>query len=186
MPASLAMTDAAPFGLDDTDSVSESSEQPESGPHPDRNPIFSQLVKSDEDVIGLVAYALYKQSKRDWMIAFGNAHKRAPNEAELRAFIVGERTDRRIVTYRRLAEDVLGHFHSKGTTTKSLMVHSEAPVATVASTSGAGSQAIAKMSASSGKQDSFLGRAGTTAKIAIVGFGLLLITYLVGSRLLGR
>src|SRR3954468_14307437 len=32
----------------------------------DRNPVFTNLVKADNDIVGLVAYSIYKQNKLDW------------------------------------------------------------------------------------------------------------------------
>jgi hypothetical protein len=73
----------------------------------ERNPVFAALVKPDDDVEGLVAYSLYKQNKRDWLDHFVKATGRAPNEAETRAYIIGESTERRLNTYRQLAAATL-------------------------------------------------------------------------------
>ncbi len=72
-----------------------------------RNPLFELLVKDESDVTGLLAYSLYKQNKRDWLIAFLATHGRDPDGHETAAFILAERLPRRIATYRRLAEDLL-------------------------------------------------------------------------------
>ncbi|MGL5115686.1 MAG: hypothetical protein ACRC7G_17685 [Beijerinckiaceae bacterium] len=74
----------------------------------DPNPLFGLLVQGERDVPGLLAYSLYKQNKRDWLIAFEAKQDRAPTDAEIDAFILGERIPRRLQTYRRLAEDMLG------------------------------------------------------------------------------
>jgi hypothetical protein len=85
---------------------------PPGGPHDgsltEPNPLFGLLVQGENDVPGLLAYSLYKQNKRDWLIAFEAAQGRAPTIAETDAFILGERLPRRTQTYRRLAEDMLG------------------------------------------------------------------------------
>jgi len=73
----------------------------------ERNPIFDALVTPDEDVAGLVAYSLYKQNKRAWLEDFIKATGRAPTDAETRAYIIGERTERRLNTYRHLAASTL-------------------------------------------------------------------------------
>jgi hypothetical protein len=81
----------------------------------DHNPLFGMLVESETDVTGLLAYGLYKQNKRDWLIAFQAREGRDPAKAELDAFILGERIPRRTATYRRLAEDMLAKGgHSPG------------------------------------------------------------------------
>jgi hypothetical protein len=73
----------------------------------DRNLIFTTLVTDDADITGLVAYSIYKQNKLDWLSAFETAKGRAPNEAELASYIIGEGTPRRLATYRHLAEATL-------------------------------------------------------------------------------
>jgi hypothetical protein len=78
-----------------------------SDPSASYNLIFETLVTSEDDLVGFVAYGLYKQSKRDWFIAFAKEHRRAPNAVEIRSYIVGESTERRLATYRHLAEQTL-------------------------------------------------------------------------------
>ena len=74
----------------------------------ERNPIFDALIGSDEeDVAGLVAYSIYKQNKRAWLDDFVKTTGRAPSDAETRSYIIGESTERRIATYRRLAASTL-------------------------------------------------------------------------------
>lgn len=73
----------------------------------ERNPIFDALVGPDEDVTGLVAYSIYKQNKRAWLDDFIKATGRAPTDAESRAYIIGESTERRLNTYRHLAASTL-------------------------------------------------------------------------------
>jgi hypothetical protein len=74
-----------------------------------RNPMFELLVQGESDVTGLLAYALYKQNKRDWLIAFQATHGRAPDAIQTEAFVLGEQLPRRTATYRRLAGDLLRH-----------------------------------------------------------------------------
>jgi hypothetical protein len=73
----------------------------------DRNPVFTSLVKADGDIVGLVAYSIYKQNKLDWLLAFQRALGREPSEQENTAYIIGEATPRRLATYRHLAESTL-------------------------------------------------------------------------------
>jgi hypothetical protein len=72
-----------------------------------RSPIFAELVQAEDDTVGLLAYALYKQNKRDWLVSFSKEHDREATEGEVEAYHLGERTPRRVLTYRRLAVDVL-------------------------------------------------------------------------------
>jgi hypothetical protein len=73
----------------------------------ERNTIFDNLVKVEGEVSGLVAYSIYKQNKRAWLNDFLKATGRPPTEAESRAYIIGESTERRLATYRHLAAATL-------------------------------------------------------------------------------
>ncbi len=88
------------------------------------NNIFRSLVSDDADIAGLVAYSIYKQNKLDWLAAFEAAKGRAPTDAELSSYIIGEGTPRRIATYRHLAEATLsgkGPDGSRGATGRSAL-----------------------------------------------------------------
>jgi len=76
-------------------------------PEGERRSIFNTLVTADSDVVGLVAYSIYKQNKHDFLVAFGREHGREPDEGELSAYTLGEATPRRLATYRHLAEGTL-------------------------------------------------------------------------------
>jgi hypothetical protein len=82
---------------------------PASAPRTDsrHNPLLDQLVYGDNDLVGLVAYALHEVNRRDWRTAYEQAHGRPPSEAEFNAYLVGEQLERRLDTYRRLAEDAI-------------------------------------------------------------------------------
>ncbi len=73
----------------------------------ERNTIFDRLVKVEGEVSGLVAYSIYKQNKRAWLSEFQKVVGRPPTEAETRAYIIGESTERRLATYRHLAQATL-------------------------------------------------------------------------------
>jgi hypothetical protein len=73
----------------------------------ERNTIFDSLVRVEGEVAGLVAYSIYKQNKRAWLQDFIKSTGRPPNEAEARAYIIGESTERRLATYRHLAAATL-------------------------------------------------------------------------------
>ena len=64
-------------------------------PDVEKNLVFSSLVRGDADITGLVAYSIYKQNKLDWLQAFEAVKSRAPDEAEVSAYIIGESTARR-------------------------------------------------------------------------------------------
>lgn len=72
-----------------------------------RDTIFEKLVSGENDVIGLLAYSLSMQNKRDWLAAFKAETGRDPTTAEMAAYDIGERIERRLTTYRKLAENAL-------------------------------------------------------------------------------
>ena len=73
----------------------------------EHNIVFTSLVTSDKDIVGLVAYSIYKQNKYDWLMAFSRMQGRMPNEAEAQSYLLGESTARRLATYRHLADATL-------------------------------------------------------------------------------
>ena len=64
-------------------------------------------MHDEEDVVGLLAFSLSMQNKRDWLAAFKKEVGRDPTPQELAAYDIGERIDRRLATYRKLAEHAL-------------------------------------------------------------------------------
>ncbi|MCA0424369.1 MAG: hypothetical protein LCH61_13795 [Proteobacteria bacterium] len=72
-----------------------------------RNAMLEALVYGDNDLVGLVAYAMHEVNRRDWCLAYEAANGRSPSDSELNAYLVGEQLERRLDTYRRLAEDAL-------------------------------------------------------------------------------
>jgi len=72
-----------------------------------RDTIFDKLVTGENDVVGLLAYSLSMQTKREWLAAFHGETGREPTVAEMAAYDIGERIDRRLATYRKLAEHAL-------------------------------------------------------------------------------
>jgi hypothetical protein len=96
------------FGLPKAGLMSKTSaEPPPDATEAERNTIFDNLVKVEGEVAGLVAYSIYKQNKRAWLNDFLKATGRPPTEAESRAYIIGESTERRLATYRHLAAATL-------------------------------------------------------------------------------
>ena len=73
----------------------------------EHNVVFTSLVIDDKDIVGLVAYSIYKQNKYDWLMAFSRTQGRMPNEVEAQSYLLGESTPRRLATYRHLAEATL-------------------------------------------------------------------------------
>jgi hypothetical protein len=92
---------AMDIGSNLSDAPTPTSSLPEDG---ERNAVFASLVTADTDVVGLVAYSIYKQNKHDWLAAFRRQRGREPDGNEHAAYILGEGTARRLATYRHLAE----------------------------------------------------------------------------------
>lgn len=74
------------------------------------NKIYERIVQRDDDLVGLIAYALYKQHKRDWLIGFKKARNASPNDIEVNAYLIGEGTEGRINAYRDQAARALNNF----------------------------------------------------------------------------
>ncbi|MEG3662092.1 hypothetical protein [Celeribacter halophilus] len=72
------------------------------------NPLFDLLAGDDnEDIEGLVAYALYKRHKRSWATNFREKHNRAPSSDEERGFAESNATEDQLERYRMDAQDIL-------------------------------------------------------------------------------
>jgi hypothetical protein len=74
------------------------------------NTVYERLVLRDDDLIGLIAYARYKQRKRAWIVDFKGQRSRAPNADERTSYIIGETTAARLNDYRQQAEAILGSY----------------------------------------------------------------------------
>jgi hypothetical protein len=81
-------------------------EVPAAGPRP-ANRVYEHLVEGDDDVIGLVAYALYKQDKRDWLATWRRQHSGEPTDDQIDAFIATQMSFGQRDRYRVAARQVL-------------------------------------------------------------------------------
>jgi hypothetical protein len=81
-----------------------------SDPESQYNTVYERLVLRDDDLIGLIAYALYKQRKRAWLVDFKSQKSRAPRPDEQSSYIIGETTAARSNDYRQQAEASLGAY----------------------------------------------------------------------------
>lgn len=50
------------------------------------NKVFERLVSDADDIEGFIAYGLYKQSKREWLVGFHAENSRAPTAKEMAAY----------------------------------------------------------------------------------------------------
>jgi hypothetical protein len=71
------------------------------------NRAYEQLVSSDEDLIGLIAYALYKKDKRDFCIGWQEQHGSPPQSDHLKAFSASVLTLGQQLRYRTAARDMI-------------------------------------------------------------------------------
>lgn len=72
------------------------------------NPIYNKLVKDDKDLVGLIAYALYKQHKIEFIKSFKASHDNAdPKQGDFESFYVGSCTTSSLNSYRDEAQILL-------------------------------------------------------------------------------
>lgn len=74
------------------------------------NFIYKKLVQGPNDVVGALAYALYKEEKIAYISSFKEEHNRDPNEQELQAFHRVSNGQPRIEAYKIQAEGLLQKF----------------------------------------------------------------------------
>lgn len=76
----------------------------------DKNFIYSKLVNDDDDIIGMVAYGIYKKHKIEFIESIKSAHGREPNEDEWHAFTISTNTGSQRAKYISQAETMLATF----------------------------------------------------------------------------
>jgi len=83
-------------------------------PPPRYNFIYGRLVTQPNDIIGIIAYARYKQQKIEWIGKFKADHNGTdPTESDLEPFHTVTNTDTSINGYRLQAKEILDEFLSK-------------------------------------------------------------------------
>jgi hypothetical protein len=91
--------------------VTDGEDDTEASADADYNRVFEFYVdqsESDEtDLDGLIAYALYKRLKRDWIIQFQKTNRRKPSDGETAAVTQTYMTDEMRNTLRQRAADIL-------------------------------------------------------------------------------
>jgi hypothetical protein len=75
--------------------------------HAEHNRAYEQLVSGDDDLIGLIAYALYKKDKRDFYVSWQEQHGSAPQNDHVRAFTATVLTLGQQLRYRTAARDMI-------------------------------------------------------------------------------
>lgn len=74
------------------------------------NFIYSQLVQDPRDMVGIVAYARYKQQKIEWIHGFRAGHGRDPTDGELTYFHQVTNTPTQMQGYRLQAKEIIDQF----------------------------------------------------------------------------
>lgn len=69
---------------------------------------FTRLVQHDRDIVGMIAYTLYKKEKLNWIKAYETEYHEEPSiDIVQRHFNLNSDTDEKINAYRIRAEDIL-------------------------------------------------------------------------------
>ncbi|MFK3943185.1 hypothetical protein ACI2KC_16110 [Pseudomonas monteilii] len=75
------------------------------------NFIYTELVKNEDDILGIIAYSLYKRQKIEFIKAFKAKHGRDPTDADLSHFHEVSNSSFQLQAYRdqadKLAQDFL-------------------------------------------------------------------------------
>lgn len=74
------------------------------------NFIYEKLVASENDLIGLLAYGLYKRHKIDFIRTFNDEHGRDPTEAEFQPFYTSSTVSNQLDRYKEQAGRLLDDF----------------------------------------------------------------------------
>lgn len=87
------------------------------------NYIYSRLVTAPDDIIGIIAYARYKQQKIEWITAFKEKHEGSdPGDVDLEPFHSLTNTETALTGYRRQAKEILDEYLSKSIEQASLEI----------------------------------------------------------------
>lgn len=77
----------------------------------DYNNIYRILVKDRSDMVGRIAYSLYKEEKINWITDFRSKNKRKPTDEELESMFCGPHRHKDCIDrYRLHAESILQEF----------------------------------------------------------------------------
>ena len=74
--------------------------------------MYYHLVKSDDDVVGMIAYSKYKVSKIEYIISFKEKNGRNPTGAELETFQEHQTSAGTIEGYKSIALDIFEAFQA--------------------------------------------------------------------------
>lgn len=72
--------------------------------------VYGLLVHGEDDLVGQVAYAIYKQHKIDKITRFSTTHRRPPSDEELSSFMENAESENQLRFYNDRAVDILKDF----------------------------------------------------------------------------
>lgn len=75
--------------------------------------VYNLLVHGEDDLVGQIAYAIYKQHKIDKITRFSITHKRPPSDEELSSFMENAESENQLRFYNDRAVDILKYFLEK-------------------------------------------------------------------------
>jgi uncharacterized protein YwqG len=76
------------------------------------NFIYKKLVESEDDLVGLVAYGIYKQHKIAFINDFKENYKREPSASEIEIFFLTSTTSDQLKKYKDKAESLVSEIVS--------------------------------------------------------------------------
>ena len=71
------------------------------------NFIYEKLVSAEDDLVGLIAYGIYKKHKIEFITKIKDEYKRDPTEEECKSFSAASTTESQLKNYRGQAETLL-------------------------------------------------------------------------------
>ena len=71
------------------------------------NFIYAKLVLAEDDLVGLIAYGIYKKHKIEFITKVKEEQGREPNDEERKSFFVASTTKSQLYNYRSQAETML-------------------------------------------------------------------------------
>lgn len=71
------------------------------------NFIYEKLVLAEDDVVGLIAYGIYKRHKIEFITKIKDEQGREPTDEECRSFFAASTTSSQLDNYRRQAETMM-------------------------------------------------------------------------------
>lgn len=71
------------------------------------NFIYEKLVSTEDDLVGLIAYGIYKKHKIEFITKIKDEYNREPTEEECKSFSAASTTESQLKNYRGQAETLL-------------------------------------------------------------------------------